>query len=129
VARTELDDCVERALEALAGRLEATHAHIRRDVLPTLSVDRTLVTQVYQNLIGNALKFNDQDIAQIHLTAQVENGETVLGVKDGGICIKEDYAQQIFAPFKRLHGRGEYEGSGIGLSICRKAVECHGGKI
>jgi len=124
-----LDDCVDSALEALDERVMETGAEVVRDELPGISADRTLLTQLYQNLIGNALKFVGTERPRIHLTAELENGHHVLGVRDNGIGIKPEHAEQIFIPFKRLHGRAEYSGSGIGLAICRKVVERHGGRI
>jgi signal transduction histidine kinase len=125
-----LQQCVDRALIGLATRIEDTGASIERDPLPVVCGDPTLLTQLYQNLIGNALKFVPPGRApHIRLTCEYPEGKPVLGVQDNGIGIKPEYCEQIFAPFKRLHARGEYEGSGIGLSICRKAVERHGGTL
>ncbi len=125
----ELDDAADRALDALALRIEETGAEIVRDPLPQAWGDPTLLAQLYQNLIGNALKFVGAAPPHIHLTAERSGEEWVFGVKDNGIGIKPEYAQQIFQPFKRLHGRGEYEGSGIGLAVCRKVMERHHGRI
>lgn len=128
--RVKLDDAVDRALEALSLRIRDTGATVTRDPLPTVSGDLTLLTQLYQNLIGNALKFTGDKPPEIHLSAERQaDGKWVLGVRDNGIGIKPQYAEQIFQPFRRLHGRGKYEGSGIGLAICRKVVERHQGMI
>jgi len=125
-----VDDCVNAALENLATRIEETNALIERVALPTVRGDMTLLTQLYQNLIGNALKFVRPGIRPvIRLTSGVDEDGWELGVADNGIGIKPDYAEAIFAPFKRLHGRSEYEGTGIGLAICRKVLERHGGRI
>ncbi len=125
-----LGQCTGHALEALATRVEEIGAEITRDELPTVAGDATLLTQLYQNLIGNALKFVAPGRRPaIRLTAERINGERVFGVRDNGIGLKPEYAEQVFVAFKRLHGRGEYEGSGIGLAICRKTVERHGGRI
>jgi PAS domain S-box-containing protein len=126
--KVSLNLCADWALEALATRVKETGARVTCDPLPEVWGDATLITQLYQNLIGNALKFNeDQPIVQ--LTLEKKNGDPIFGVKDNGIGIEAKYAQQIFKPFRRLHGRGQYEGSGIGLAICQKIVERHGGKI
>jgi len=125
----ELDDTVDRALNALALRIQDSGAEIVRDPLPQVWGDPTLLTQLYQNLISNAIKFVDHPPPRIYLTAEHLNGEWVFGVKDSGIGIKPEYAKEIFKPFKRLHGRGEYEGSGIGLAVCRKVIERHKGRI
>ena len=124
-----LDMCADWALEALATRVRETDALVTRDVLPEVWGDATLITQLYQNLIGNALKFTVEQHPIIRLTSEEKNGGRIFGVEDNGIGIEAKHARQIFEPFRRLHGRGEYEGSGIGLAICRKIVERHGGKI
>ncbi len=127
--KVSLSECVDQALEALAMRVNETGAEISRDKLPDVWGDSILLTQLYQNLIGNALKFSGDQRPIIQLTFEEREGEQIFGVKDNGIGIEPKYAQQIFQPFKRLHGPAEYEGSGIGLAICRKIVERHGGKI
>jgi len=127
--KVSLSECVDQALEALAVRLKETGAKISRDKLPDVWGDQTLLTQLYQNLIGNALKFSGDQRPIIRLTFEEREGTQVFGVKDNGIGIDPRYAREIFKPFRRLHGRAEYEGSGVGLAICRKIVERHGGKI
>lgn len=126
--RVSLKKVAETALEALALRIGETGAVISRDPLPEVLGDATLLTQLYQNLVSNALKYCD-GVPHIHLSVERKNGAWLLGVRDDGIGINPDYAEQIFQPFKRLHGREKYEGTGIGLAICRKVVERHGGKI
>jgi len=127
--KVSLDECVDRALEALAMRVKETGAQITRDKLPEVWGDSTLLRELYQNLIGNALKFSGDQRPIIQLTFEESDGDQIFGVKDNGIGIEPKYAQQIFRPFRRLHGRAEYEGSGIGLAICRRIVERHRGKI
>ncbi|MCC9599536.1 hypothetical protein LOC67_03110 [Stieleria sp. JC731] len=127
--RVPVDQCVDESLAVLRTRITESNCVVTRDELPNLEIDATLVTQLYQNLIGNAIKFCKSESPKIHLTAQMIDGNWVLGVRDNGIGIKEEYTEQIFAPFKRLHGMSEYEGTGIGLAICHKVVEHHGGKI
>jgi PAS domain S-box-containing protein len=124
-----LGECACRALDVLAMRVKETGAEIGRDDLPEVWGDFVSLTQLYQNLIGNALKFSGEQRPIIRLTLEERNGDWIFGVKDNGIGIEPKYAHEIFKPFKRLHGRAEYEGSGIGLAICRKIVERHGGKI
>lgn len=129
-ARVELNECVDRAIEALSVRIDETRAEIERDPLPAVHGDDTLLTQLYQNLLANALKFHRRgQPPRIRLTAEAIRGELVFGVRDEGIGIEPEHAESIFAPFRRLHGRDEYDGSGIGLAICRKVVTRHGGKI
>ncbi len=129
VETVALDDCVDHALEALRIRIDETQADIQRESLPNVTGDRTLLNQLYQNLLGNALKFTGEKRPVIRVTAQRQGTGYVFGVHDNGIGLEEEYAELIFKPFKRLHGLAEYDGTGIGLSICQKAVERHGGRI
>jgi PAS domain S-box-containing protein len=127
--KVSLRECADLALQALAMRVKETEAQIVRDELPDVWGDSTLLKQLYQNLIGNALKFSGGQPPIIHLTFEEQEGTPVFGVKDNGIGIEPKYAREIFKPFRRLHGRAAYEGSGVGLAICRKIVDRHGGKI
>ena len=89
-----------------------------------------MLTQVFQNLIGNALNFVKPGMApHVRVCAELKDTTAVIRVVDNGIGIKEDYAKKIFAPFQRLHTASEYEGTGIGLAICRKVIRRHGGDI
>jgi PAS domain S-box-containing protein len=124
-----LAECVRSAMDALSQRIAETGAEVALDDLPDVIGDRTMLAQLYQNLLSNALKFRGSEAPVVRFTAERAQGGLVLGVRDNGIGIKPEYTEQIFAPFKRLHGRGEYEGTGIGLAICRKTVERHGGRI
>ncbi|TSA40548.1 MAG: PAS domain S-box protein [Betaproteobacteria bacterium] len=124
-----LDAAVEQALDALELNIAESGATIDRVPLPTVAGDLTLLSQLYQNLIGNALKFVHDRPPEIALTAEQFEGEWVFGVRDNGIGMNPQYIEQIFQPFKRLHGHGQFDGTGIGLSICRKVVERHGGRI
>ncbi len=127
--RFPLDQSVRLALEALEISVKETRPDISRDDLPDVWGDASLLSQVYQNLIGNALKFADDHQPLIRLTAEADSGHWILGVCDNGIGIDPKYSEKIFAPFQRLHGRGEYSGSGIGLAICQKIVKRHNGRI
>jgi light-regulated signal transduction histidine kinase (bacteriophytochrome) len=129
VESMSLDRCADRAIDSLAMRMKESQPEITRDELPQVRGDRTMLTQLYQNLLSNALKFTGDGRPLIRLTAERVDGQLILGVQDNGIGIDPKYAGQIFAPFKRLHGRGKYEGTGIGLAICARTVERHGGKI
>jgi len=124
-----LETIADHALEALAVRIEESGAVITRDPLPEVRGDAILLVQLYQNLVGNALKYIDELPPRIHLDAALRDGKWLLGVRDNGIGINPEYAEQIFQPFKRLHGQGKFEGTGIGLAICRKVVERHHGRI
>jgi PAS domain S-box-containing protein len=127
--RVKLNECVQAALSALATRLKETKAEIEVGELPEIYGDRTLLTQLFQNLIGNAVKFVGAKTPRVCISAHQHDGSWVVSVRDNGIGIKPEYAQKIFAPFQRLHAQAEYEGTGIGLAICRKVVQRHGGKI
>ena len=124
-----LDECVDESLEALRSHLEQSGARIERQALPRVVGDATLLTQLYQNLLSNALKFARDGQPVVELTAGQTGDVWTLGVRDNGIGLEPEYAEQIFEPFKRLHGITEYPGTGIGLAICRKSVERHGGRI
>jgi signal transduction histidine kinase len=124
-----VDDCVNDVLNSLSMRLQETQATVNRDPLPAIWGDPELLGLIYQNLIDNALKFVAQRPPVIHLTAEQSPEGWILGVRDDGIGIKPEHIESIFAPFKRLHGQAEYAGSGVGLAICRKAVERQHGCI
>lgn len=130
VAPVSAERCVDRALASLATRIEETAAVIERDPLPHVHADETLLTQLFQNLVSNALKYMPPNrTPRIRITAARDANGWVLGVRDNGIGIRKEYHEQVFLPFKRLHGRAEYEGSGIGLAICAQVVRRHGGRM
>jgi len=124
-----LNHCADHAIDSLAVQIEESGATITRDELPEVWGDQTMLTQLYQNLLSNALKFTDANRPQVRLTVERIDGQLIFGAKDNGIGIEPKYAEHIFVPFKRLHGRDKYEGTGIGLAICKKTVERHGGNI
>jgi len=124
-----LDSCLDAALDALAAEIRDRNVTIDRDALPRVLGARTQLVQLFQNLIANAIKFNEADLPHVWITVETNDGDVVMGVKDNGIGIKQEYTSKIFAPFTRLHGATEYGGTGIGLAICRKVVERHGGRL
>jgi PAS domain S-box-containing protein len=125
-----LDACLDSALDDLNERMQESKAELIRKPLPELRVDRQMIRCLFQNLVGNALKFaRPGDAPRINISAARDADGWTIEVRDNGIGIDPKYAEQIFAPFKRLHGRNEYEGTGIGLAICQKIVERHGGSI
>ena len=124
-----LDKCVDDVLNRLEMRIAETHAEFIRDPLPDVTGDPTMLTQLYQNLISNAIKFVKNTHPVIKLTANKEGSYWKMSIRDNGIGIDTKYRDQIFTPFLRLHTRAEYEGTGIGLSICKKYVERHGGQL
>jgi signal transduction histidine kinase len=125
-------DCNEVLAVALAN-LQAvvteTGARITQDPLPVVSGDGVQLVQLFQNLLGNAIKFRGETPPQIHVTAKPDGGGWLFSVTDNGIGIDPQYRDRIFVIFQRLHERGRYPGTGIGLAICKKIVERHGGRI
>jgi light-regulated signal transduction histidine kinase (bacteriophytochrome) len=127
---TDLGDALEAALANLQVAIEESGARITHDQMPTLSVDATQITQLFQNLVGNAIKFHQQnEPPEIHVGAEHKDSNYVLSVQDNGIGIDSQYFDRIFMIFQRLHTREEYDGTGIGLALCKKIVERHGGSI
>jgi hypothetical protein len=120
----------EVALGNLAGAIAGTKATIESGVLPRVYVSQTQLTQLFQNLVGNALKYHRPDAPPlVQVSAVKEKGNWVFSVKDNGIGIEPEFKERIFGLFKRLHTRDEYSGTGIGLAICQRIVESHGGRI
>jgi light-regulated signal transduction histidine kinase (bacteriophytochrome) len=99
------------------------------DPLPELPADPVQLAQVFQNLIGNALKFRSQAAPRIHVGATERTGDWEIEVRDNGIGIEPQYFERIFMVFQRLHNKGEYPGTGIGLAIVKKVIERHGGLV
>ncbi len=130
MTRVSLDQCLEEALENLALAVGEAQGIVTRTSLPEVHGDQAMLTRLFQNLVGNAVKFHHPDRpVRVQVSAVRDEEGWVLRVEDNGIGIEPRHFDQIFAPFKRLHGRGAYEGTGIGLSICRKIAERHGGRI
>ncbi|MFD4574801.1 ATP-binding protein [Streptomyces sp. NPDC058417] len=126
----DLDDLVTTTLDSLSISIEQSGARITRDDLPTVSGDTTQLGMLFQNLITNAVKFRHPDRApRIHIGAEHEDGMWRFTVTDNGIGIDQTYADRIFVIFQRLHTKDSYPGSGIGLAMCKKIVEQHGGTI
>lgn len=125
----ELHDVVADAQAALAGTLEDSGGRVVVGELPTVLGDRTQLTSLFQNLIGNAVKFHGEEPPVVRIAALRDGNEWQLSCADNGIGIEREYAERIFLIFQRLHSREAYEGTGIGLALCRKIVEYHGGHI
>lgn len=126
---TDLEPIVQRVLATLAPAIEDSGATVTCDKLPTVYGDPVQLGQLFQNLIGNALKFRGEDPPRVHVGAERREDEWVFEVRDNGIGIAPEYADRIWVIFQRLHSRDEYPGTGIGLAICKKIVERHGGHI
>jgi signal transduction histidine kinase len=109
--------------------INESDACITNDQLPQIKGDEQLIIQIFQNLISNAIKYRSQKRPEIHVGAIRENGKWVFSVRDNGIGMETQYLERIFIIFQRLHDRSQYPGTGIGLAICKKAVELHGGRI
>ena len=136
VGRAEIEarstDCravVEQALNNLQAAVLESGAVVNWNRLPVVMADSAQLTQVFQNLIANAIKFHGAETPKIQIDAEKQEQEWVLTVSDNGIGIPAENWQDIFVIFRRLHTRDEYAGNGIGLSICKKIIERHGGKI
>ncbi len=142
-SRADLADVVQRVIKDMDYQIESSKAKIEVKTLPVIEADPTQMYQLFQNLIANALKFHKADeTPEVSIDSQKiethknSNGHTSIDsifyeirVMDNGIGFDEKYQDRIFQPFERLHGVGEYEGTGMGLAICRKIVERHGGSI
>lgn len=126
---TPLDQLLDAALASLRTTIAESGATIRHQPLPTLPVQGQLITQLFQNLVGNAIKFRGENPPVIDIDVQPDGDAWQFSVRDNGIGIDPLYAERIFVLFQRLHTREVYAGSGIGLAICRKIVERHGGRI
>jgi PAS domain S-box-containing protein len=127
---TSSEDALRHALANLRGSIEGSGALVTHDPLPAVLADEMQLTQLFQNLVGNAIKYQKSGIPHVHIAA-VKNGDKkwIFAVKDDGIGIDPQYFERIFGMFQRLHKREEFSGTGIGLAICKKIVERHGGSI
>ncbi|MGF1484067.1 MAG: ATP-binding protein [Opitutales bacterium] len=124
-----MEDAVSTALKNLAMRIEESNAMITINALPRVYGDEMRMAQLFQNLVGNALKFCSDEPPVIQINCEDQSHEWVVRVSDNGIGIPQEHHNKIFGIFQRLHGREAYEGTGIGLSVCEKIVHNHSGKI
>jgi PAS domain S-box-containing protein len=120
---------LEKALANLRAAREASGTLVTHDDLPTIVADGQQLTQLFQNLLGNAMKFRGEEAPKIHVACETRPDVCVFTVRDNGIGLDPQYADRIFMMFQRLHTKAEYPGTGIGLAICKKIVERHGGRI
>ena len=127
--RVNAEDALKRALFNLRVAIQEAGAVVTNDPLPALSGDEVQLGQLLQNLMSNALKFRSDSVPRIHIGVTESAKEYTFEVRDNGIGIEPQYYERIFMVFQRLHNKGEYPGTGIGLAICKKVVERHGGRI
>jgi light-regulated signal transduction histidine kinase (bacteriophytochrome) len=123
-----LNAVVQSAMMNLDLTISENHAQVHVGSLPTVPGDEVQLTQVFQNLIGNAIKYKSEEPPAVSITASEGEAEWIISVSDNGIGIDAQYAERIFGIFKRLHGR-ELPGTGMGLAICKRIIERHNGRI
>jgi PAS domain S-box-containing protein len=129
-AMVDLNSLIQDVISDLEVQIDRTHGKLQVSDLPTIEADPTQMHQLMQNVISNGLKFHKIDIAPIvKITAKVSGNKCKISIKDNGIGFDMQYLDRIFKPFQRLHSRQEYEGSGMGLAICRRIIERHRGEI
>jgi len=129
LATTDTHALLGEAIRNLAAMIEEKHAIITNDDLPTVMADASQLMQVFQNLISNAIKFQGDNVPHIHVSAQDKVSEWLFSIRDNGVGIDRQYADRVFVIFQRLHTRHDYPGTGIGLALCKRIVERHGGRI
>ncbi len=126
---TRCDEVLDRVLSNFRLAVKESGAVITRDPLPTVMADPVQLGQLFQNLIANAIKFRGEGSPNVHVSAERRGGDWEISVRDNGIGISQEHADRIFVIFQRLHTKTEYPGTGIGLAICKKIAERHGGRI
>jgi light-regulated signal transduction histidine kinase (bacteriophytochrome) len=129
LAITDSHSALGEAIRNLSSSIAETQALVTSDDLPMVRADRSQVVQLFQNLVGNAIKFRAAQSPRIHVSADRRGAGWVFCVRDNGIGIEPKYFERIFVIFQRLHSREDYPGTGIGLALCKRIVERHGGKI
>jgi signal transduction histidine kinase len=127
--RVKLGEIAWEAADVLDASLKEAGSRIEIEDLPAIQADKSQMLQLFQNLIGNAIKYCGNNEPRIRIYGKMASGTCEIHVKDNGIGFDAQYAERIFKPFQRLHGRDKYDGTGMGLAICRKIVERHGGTI
>ena len=125
----KLENILEEALMNLVVQIEENNAIISYDPLPSVMGDEKLLVMLFQNIIGNAIKYRSHETPKIHISSKEENDKFIISFKDNGIGIDPKHLERIFTIFQRLHRNDEYEGTGIGLAIVENIVHQHGGQI
>ncbi len=123
------EDALEQALRNLRGAVEDSGATIHHDGLPMALADEMQLVQLFQNLLGNAIKYHRGETPVLHVSARSDGERWLFSVRDNGLGIEAQHFERIFGMFQRLHKREEFEGTGIGLAICKRIVERHGGTL
>ena len=124
------EEALAQAIMNLRGAVEESGAVVTHDPLPAVLADQMQLIQLFQNLVGNAIKYQGPGVPRVHISStQVGERKWMFAVKDNGLGIEPQYFEKIFGMFQRLHGRDEFAGTGIGLAICKKIAERHGGTI
>lgn len=126
---TNFEDVFSKVMANLKMAVAESGTVVTHDQLPTAMADELQMVQLFQNLIGNAIKFRGRENPQVHVSARPEGREWIFSVRDNGIGIDTQFHDRIFVLFQRLHAREEYPGTGIGLTVSKKIVERHGGRI
>ena len=129
VRTVDLQQMIEKLMRTLQWKLEETGGRLEASGLPVVEADETQLFQVLQNLVANALKFHGNDPPRIHIWTEHRESEWQICIRDNGIGIDPHHAERIFLIFQRLHRKEEYEGTGIGLAVCKRIIERHGGRI
>jgi PAS domain S-box-containing protein len=127
--RVDSAKVLTEVLESMRGSTEQAQATVTAGELPAVAIHESRLAQLFQNLVGNAIKYRGKEAPRVHVSAEERNGWYVFSVTDNGIGVEPQYGEQIFSLFKRLHGQDQYPGSGIGLAICQRIVEQYGGRI
>jgi len=127
--RFPADRALDSALRNLAAAIDEAQARVTREALPEITADETQITQMFQNLVGNAIKFHGTEPPRVHVWATREPGGNAFHVRDNGIGIESRHVERLFTLFQRLHNRHDYPGTGIGLALCKRIAERHGGRI
>ncbi|MEO5563331.1 MAG: PAS domain S-box protein, partial [Chitinophagaceae bacterium] len=128
-SHTEISDIINQVINTYSTKIHDTKAVIKLQLMPSINVNSTQMTQLFQNLIGNALKYNKSVAPEIEIGCEEKENEWQFFVKDNGIGIDPKFFDRVFIIFQRLHSKTQFSGTGIGLAICKKIVEKHGGKI